>query len=69
MNKKKQQPVKRKYVKKAAKLNLVTPTPIQEQKDMEIAELTQICSIISNWTPEQRKRNLEYLAAKYYDFS
>ncbi len=61
----KQQPVKRKYTKKAI---LVKPEPIKEGKDMETAELAQVISIFGNWTNEQKQRNLKYLCARYYDF-
>jgi hypothetical protein len=59
--------------KKAAKnsiRNLEWVEPIQktDKKDMEIAELTQICSIFTNWTADQKSRNLKYLCAKFYDF-
>jgi len=39
------------------------------KRDTEVASLAAICSILDNWTPEQRKRNLEYICGKYYDFS
>lgn len=39
------------------------------KRDTEVASLAAICSILDNWSPEQRKRNLEYIVGKYYDFS
>jgi hypothetical protein len=58
MPKSKQQPVKRKYTKKGTRnsiqnLEWVDPKPKPEDKDMEIAELTQICSIFTKWTADQ----------------
>lgn len=73
MNKKKQQLVKRKYVKKRKETVdsiglLPPPTPIQPKKDNELKELLQIISIFDNWDAEQRSRNLKYIASRYYDF-
>jgi hypothetical protein len=65
MNKKKQQPVKRAYTKKAI---LVPPAPPEPDKDNEVELLAAIISIFDNWDSEQRSRNLKYLASRYYDF-
>jgi hypothetical protein len=79
MNKKKQQPVKRKYVKKATKRQTVRnidstdvqflhPGSKERVKDNEIELLAAIISIFDNWDTEQRSRNLKYIASRYYDF-
>lgn len=44
--------------------------PIQAtNKDTEVECLTAMCSILSNFTQDQRNRTLQFLVGKYYDFS
>lgn len=80
MTNKKTTSKKRVYVKKAAKwtkkgnenaienIELVKPAVLSRKKDNELQELTEICSIFDNWTPEQKRRNLQFLCGRYYDF-
>lgn len=78
---KKQQPVKRVYVKKSAKWKhkdsansisnielLPTPTEPAPQKDTEVQSLAAICSLMDNFNPEQKQRVLKFLCGRYYDF-
>jgi hypothetical protein len=63
---KKQHPAKRKYTKKTAKL--VKPDPVDEELDTELKLLALMCSVLDNWTPEQKKRNLQFINSKYLDY-
>lgn len=78
----KKQPVKKRaYIKHAAKwtkkdhanaindLQLVEPSFIPVSKDTEIECLNTMCSMMSNFSQEQRNRTLQFLVGKYYDFS
>jgi hypothetical protein len=72
---KKQPAKKRAYNKKSPKWHqgqlkpvLIEPIPVSEQKDMELAELTQIISIFSNWDADQKTRNIRFLASKYWEY-
>lgn len=75
MNTKKKSAKKRAYKKRAnimpvKEVTIPDLVPVKStNKDTEIECLVAICSIIDNWTPEQRKRNIEYICGKYYDFS
>jgi len=72
---KKQPAKKRPYKKRAAKLTevhlnpvFIEPNPVSNGKDMELAELTQIISIFSNWDDDQKTRNIRFLASKYWEY-
>lgn len=67
--KKRGRPVKHEVTISNIDSNGWIPLPANINKDTEIECLATICSIIDNWSPEQRKRNLEYICGKYYDFS
>lgn len=75
MNTKKNPAKKRAYKKRKNLLPLVeerTPelVPVKvTNKDTEVECLATICSILDNFNPDQRKRTLEYICGKYYDFS
>lgn len=47
---------------------LIAPEPMTEEKDNELELLALMCSVIENWTPEQRRRNLSFLADKYSEY-
>jgi hypothetical protein len=70
----KKQPVKRKYTKRATKnsiknLEWVDPkSKSTTKKDTEVESLALICSIFDGWSEDQKRRNLTYLASRYYDF-
>lgn len=65
MTKTKQQPLKRKYVKKAI---LKPVKPVDEEFDTELKTLALICSVLDNWTPEQKGRNLRFINSKYSEY-
>ena len=72
----KKKPAKKRAYRKRTNIMPVKETTIPDlvpvkvtNKDTEVEALAAICSIFDNWNPEQRKRNLEYIAGKYYDFS
>jgi hypothetical protein len=81
MNKKqKQQPAKRKYVKKSDKwtrkqtinaiknIELIKPEATTPKKDKELETLAMICSVFDNLNDEQKQRFLKFLCGRYYDF-
>lgn len=41
---------------------------VVQKKDTEIEELAALCSIMDNFTPEQKQRVLKFLCGRYYDF-
>ena len=72
----KKKPAKKRAYKKRANIMPVKETTILDlvpvkvtNKDTEVESLALICSIVANWSQEQRNRNLEYICGKYYDFS
>ena len=65
----KKRPYKKKtFTTKELFQELVKPEPPPPKQDNELKELISIISIFDNWNPEQRSRNLKYLASRYYDF-
>jgi len=69
MNKSKNKPAKKRtYKKSASPIQLLPPEPKPEKRDMEVAELTQIISIFSNWNDDQKTRNIRFLASKYWEY-
>lgn len=64
-------PVKKKAAKKRSynrKPRLIKPEPVEPEKDLEIELLATLCSVIDNWTPEQRRRNLTFITSKYSEY-
>jgi hypothetical protein len=41
---------------------------VVQKKDTEIEELAALCSIMDNFTTEQKQRVLKFLCGRYYDF-
>jgi hypothetical protein len=65
----KRQPAKKRtYARRAIKSNVIDPPNTTIKKDTEIEELTTICSIMDNFTSEQKQRVLKFLCGRYYDF-
>lgn len=68
--KKRGRPAK-KTIKPKRKITLqnyeIVPIPAA-QKDTELQSLTQICSMMDNFSSEQKQRILKFLCGRYYDF-
>lgn len=71
----KKQPAKKRAYKKRKNIapveketpNQLVPAVITN-KDTEIEQLTVICSMMDNFTTEQKQRILKFLCGRYYDF-
>lgn len=44
------------------------PVPVNNKPDTEIESLATICSIMDNFDPDQKTRNIRFLASRYWDY-
>ena len=81
MNKSKKLPAKKRASKKSStkwtkedhkkaiqNIQLVEPDFMPTKKDTEFEELAAVISIFSNWSEDQKIRNIRFLASKYWEY-